>query len=60
LCERALTRPWEPVVGNGLSFSSSTTGPPEEGLVGIDPSLRVHASRRLLDDEDGPMLDVLK
>jgi putative restriction endonuclease len=29
-------------------------------LIGIDPKLQVHVSRRLLDDEDGPMLDVLK
>ena len=27
---------------------------------GISPDLRVHVSLRLLDDEDGPMLEVLK
>ena len=32
----------------------------DEDLVGVAPDLRVHVSSRLLDDEDGPMLDVLK
>jgi putative restriction endonuclease len=32
----------------------------DEDLVGVAPDLHVHVSRRLLDDEDGPMLDVLK
>ena len=50
----------EPVVSNGLSFCSIHHRAFDEDLVGIDPTLRVHVSRRLLDDEDGPMLDVLK
>jgi hypothetical protein len=49
-----------PVVSNGLSFCSIHHRAFDEDLVGIDPGLRVHVSRRLLDDEDGPMLDVLK
>jgi putative restriction endonuclease len=49
-----------PTVSNGLSFCSIHHRAFDEDLVGIDPSLRVHVSRRLLDDEDGPMLDVLK
>ena len=32
----------------------------DQHLVGIAPDYRVHVSRRLLDDEDGPMLDLLK
>lgn len=32
----------------------------DEGLVAIDPEYRVHVSPRLLEFDDGPMLDVLK
>jgi len=32
----------------------------DQDLVGIAPDYRVHVSRRLLEDEDGPMLDLLK
>ena len=50
----------EPLVSNGLSFCSIHHRAFDQDLVGIDPNLRVHVSRRLLDDTDGPMLDVLK
>jgi len=50
----------EPVISNGLSFCSIHHRAFDEDLVGIDPNLRVHVSPRLLEDEDGPMLDVLK
>ena len=50
----------EPVVSNGLSLCSIHHRAFDEDLVGVAPDLRVHVSRRLLDDEDGPMLDVLK
>lgn len=50
----------EPVVSNGLSLCSIHHRAFDEDLVGIAPDLRVHVSPRLLDDEDGPMLDVLK
>jgi putative restriction endonuclease len=32
----------------------------DQDLVGISPDYGVHVSRRLLDDEDGPMLELLK
>jgi putative restriction endonuclease len=32
----------------------------DQSLVGISPDYTVHVSRRLLEDEDGPMLDLLK
>jgi putative restriction endonuclease len=32
----------------------------DEDLVGVSPDRQVHVSRRLLEDDDGPMLDVLK
>jgi putative restriction endonuclease len=50
----------EPVVSNGLSLCSIHHRAFDEDLVGVAPDLRVHVSPRLLDDEDGPMLDVLK
>ena len=31
-----------------------------EDLVSVDPDYRVHVSRRLLEEDDGPMLDLLK
>lgn len=50
----------EPVVSNGLSFCSIHHRAFDQDLVGVSPDLHVHVSHRLLDDEDGPMLDVLK
>lgn len=50
----------EPVVANGLSLCSIHHRAFDEDLVGVAPDLRVHVSRRLLDEDDGPMLDVLK
>jgi putative restriction endonuclease len=50
----------EPVVPNGLSLCSIHHRAFDEDLIGIDPDRRVHVSRRLLDDEDGRMLELLK
>jgi len=50
----------EPGVSNGLSLCSIHHRAFDQDLVGVSPDLGVHVSRRLLDDEDGPMLDVLK
>lgn len=50
----------EPVVSNGLSLCSIHHRAFDEDLVGVAPDLRVHVSRRLLEDDDGPMLDVLE
>lgn len=50
----------EPVVSNGLSLCSIHHRAFDEDLVGVAPDLCVHVSPRLLHDEDGPMLDVLK
>jgi putative restriction endonuclease len=47
-------------VSNGLSLCSIHHRAFDEDLVGVDPGLGVHVSRRLLDEDDGPMLDVLK
>ena len=50
----------EPVVSNGLSLCSIHHRAFDQDLVGISPDYAVHVSRRLLDDEDGPMLELLK
>lgn len=50
----------EPVVANGLSLCSIHHRAFDEDLVGISPDYEVHVSRRLREEEDGPMLEVLK
>lgn len=50
----------DPVVANGLSLCSIHHRAFDQDLVGISPNYVVHVSRRLLDDEDGPMLELLK
>jgi putative restriction endonuclease len=50
----------EPLVQNGLSLCSIHHRAFDQNLVGVAPDYRVHVSKRLLEDEDGPMLDVLK
>jgi putative restriction endonuclease len=50
----------EPAVSNGLSLCSIHHRAFDENLVGISPDYEVHISRRLLDDDDGPMLELLK
>jgi putative restriction endonuclease len=50
----------EPRVSNGLSLCSIHHRAFDQDLVGISPDYEVHVSRRLLDDEDGPMLELLK
>jgi putative restriction endonuclease len=50
----------EPIVPNGLSLCSIHHRAYDENLVGVSPDYDVHVSQRLLDDEDGPMLELLK
>ena len=50
----------EPLVRNGVSLCSIHHRAFDEDLVGISPDYGVHVSRRLLENDDGPMLDVLK
>jgi putative restriction endonuclease len=50
----------EPVVANGVSLCSIHHRAFDEELVGISPDYDVHVSRRLLEEDDGPMLDLLK
>lgn len=50
----------EPIVSNGLSLCSIHHRAFDQNLVGISPEYTVHVSQRLLEDEDGPMLELLK
>jgi putative restriction endonuclease len=50
----------EPTIQNGLSLCAIHHRAFDQNLVGVSPDYVVHVSRRLLDDEDGPMLDLLK
>ena len=50
----------EAVVSNGMSLCSIHHRTFDQYLLGISPDYKVEISRRLLDDEDGPMLDLLK
>jgi putative restriction endonuclease len=47
-------------VSNGLSLCTIHHRAFDEQLVGVTPDLTVRVSRRLLDEQDGPMLDLLK
>lgn len=50
----------QPVVPNGLSLSKIHHAAFDAHLIGIDPDYRLHVSDRLLEKEDGPMLQALK
>ena len=47
-------------VANGLSLCTIHHRAFDQDLVGVSPDYRVSLSNRLLEDDDGPMLDVLK
>lgn len=50
----------EPVVSNGLSLCTIHHRAFDQHLVGVSPDYEVQVARRLLEDEDGPMLEILK
>jgi putative restriction endonuclease len=50
----------DPVVTNGLSLCAIHHRAFDQNLIGVSPDYMVHISRRLLEDEDGPMLELLK
>jgi putative restriction endonuclease len=47
-------------VTNGLSLCSIHHRAFDQDLVGVSPDYEVRVARRLLEDDDGPMLDLLK
>ena len=50
----------EPTVDNGISLCSIHHRAFDQNLVGIAPDYRVRIAPRLLDDDDGPMLELLQ
>jgi len=50
----------QPVVPNGLPLSKIHHAAFDAHLIGIDADYRVHVSDRLLEQNDGPVLDALK
>jgi putative restriction endonuclease len=50
----------DPHITNGLSLCSIHHRAFDQDLVGVAADYSVHVARRLLEDEDGPMLDLLK
>ena len=50
----------DPHITNGVSLCSIHHRAFDQDLVGIDPDYKVHVAKHLLEDEDGPMLDLLK
>jgi putative restriction endonuclease len=50
----------EPVVSNGLALCSIHHRAYDHDLVGVSPDYEVRVSSMLLEDDDGPMLELLK
>jgi putative restriction endonuclease len=50
----------QPIVSNGIPLSKIHHAAFDAQLIGIDPDYRLHVSKRLLSQNDGPMLDALK
>ena len=50
----------QPVVQNGLPLAKTHHAAFDAHMIGIDPDYRIHVSARLLNENDGPMLEVLK
>jgi putative restriction endonuclease len=50
----------QPVIPNGIPLSKIHHGAFDAHLIGIDADYRLHVSDRLLDQNDGPMLEALK
>ena len=50
----------QPIIPNGLPLSKIHHAAFDTHLLGIDPDFRLHIADRLLEKEDGPLLDSLK
>ena len=50
----------QPVIPNGLLLSKIHHAAFDGHLIGIDPDYRIHVSKRLLDQDDGPTFEALK
>lgn len=50
----------QPIVSNGLPLSKIHHAAFDAHLIGVDPDYKIHVSRKLLDQRDGPLLEALK
>jgi len=50
----------QPVVQNGIPLAKTHHAAFDAQLIGIDPDFKIHVSRRILDQKDGPTLEALK
>lgn len=50
----------QPVVPNGIPLSKIHHAAFDAHLIGVDPDFKIHVARRLLIQNDGPMLELLK
>lgn len=50
----------QPVIPNGLPLAKTHHAAFDSHLIGIDPDFKIHVSRRILEQHDGPTLEALK
>lgn len=50
----------QPVVQNGIPLAKTHHAAFDAHLIGIDPDFKIHISRRILQQKDGPTLEALK
>ena len=50
----------QPVVQNGITLAKTHHAAFDAHLIGIDPDFKIHISKRILDQKDGPTLEALK
>lgn len=50
----------QPIVSNGLPLSKIHHAAFDTHLIGVDPDYKIHISKKLLFERDGPLLDALK
>jgi putative restriction endonuclease len=50
----------QPIVQNGIPLAKTHHAAFDAHLIGIDPDYKIHVSRRILDQKDGPTLEALQ
>jgi putative restriction endonuclease len=50
----------QPVIQNGIPLAKTHHAAFDAHLIGIDPDFRIHVSRRILEQQDGPTLEAIK
>lgn len=50
----------QPVIPNGIPLAKTHHAAFDAHLIGIDPNFKIHVSKRILEQKDGPTLEALK